>query len=68
LYNIIAQKESKLNFKMAGEQRKLAHSSKRDSAAMKIISLLGAVFLYVTCLFYKSSVSGVLGLESTPEL
>ncbi|KAL2074460.1 hypothetical protein VTL71DRAFT_8238 [Oculimacula yallundae] len=45
LYNIIAQKESKLNFKMAGEQRKLAHSSKRDSAAMKIISLLGALFL-----------------------
>lgn len=45
LYNIIAQKESKLNFQMAGEQRKLAHASKRDSAAMKIISLLGAVFL-----------------------
>jgi len=45
LYNIIAQKESKLNFQMAGEQRKLAHASKRDSAAMKMISLLGAVFL-----------------------
>ncbi|RDL40541.1 Uncharacterized protein BP5553_00520 [Venustampulla echinocandica] len=45
LYNIIAQKESKLNFKMAGEQRKLAHASKRDSAAMKTISLLGAIFL-----------------------
>ena len=30
---------------MAGEQRKLAHASKRDSAAMKLISLLGAVFL-----------------------
>lgn len=30
---------------MAGEQRKLAHASKRDSAAMKTISLLGAVFL-----------------------
>jgi hypothetical protein len=30
---------------MAGEQRKLAHASKRDSAVMKIISLLGAVFL-----------------------
>ncbi|RDW71138.1 hypothetical protein BP6252_07701 [Coleophoma cylindrospora] len=44
LYNIIAQKESKLNFKMAGEQRKLAHASKRDSAAMKTISLLGAIF------------------------
>ncbi|RFU33233.1 hypothetical protein B7463_g3112, partial [Scytalidium lignicola] len=45
LYNIIAQKESKLNFQMAGEQRKLAHASKRDSAAMKTISLLGAIFL-----------------------
>lgn len=44
MYNIIAQKESKLNFQMAGEQRKLAHASKRDSAAMKTISLLGAIF------------------------
>jgi hypothetical protein len=44
LYNIIAQKESKLNFQMAGEQRKLAHASKRDSAAMKTISLLGVIF------------------------
>jgi hypothetical protein len=30
---------------MAGEQRNLAHASKRDSYAMKTISLLGAVFL-----------------------
>lgn len=30
---------------MAGEQRKLAHASKRDSEAMKTISLLGAIFL-----------------------
>jgi hypothetical protein len=29
---------------MAGEQRKLAHASTRDSAAMKTISLLGAIF------------------------
>jgi hypothetical protein len=29
---------------MAGEQRKLAHSAKRDSEAMKTISLLGAIF------------------------
>lgn len=29
---------------MAGEQRKLAHAAKRDSAAMKMISLLGAIF------------------------
>jgi hypothetical protein len=30
---------------MAGQQRRLAHASKRDSTAMKTISLLGAVFL-----------------------
>jgi hypothetical protein len=30
---------------MAGEQRKLAHASTRDSSAMKTISLLGAIFL-----------------------
>ena len=29
---------------MAGEQRKLAHAAKRDSTAMKTISLLGAIF------------------------
>lgn len=45
LYNIIAQKESKLNFQMAIEQRKLAQLSKRDSSTMKTISLLGSVFL-----------------------
>lgn len=30
---------------MAGEQRKLAHASKRDSSTMKTISLLGSIFL-----------------------
>jgi hypothetical protein len=30
---------------MAGEHRKLAHASKRDSSAMKTISFLGAIFL-----------------------
>jgi hypothetical protein len=45
LYNNIAQRESKLTFQMAGEQRKLAHASKRDSAAQKTIALLGTIFL-----------------------
>ncbi|ESZ98006.1 hypothetical protein SBOR_1619 [Sclerotinia borealis F-4128] len=44
LYNIIAQKESKLNFQMAKEQRQLAHAAKRDSSTMKTISLLSAIF------------------------
>lgn len=30
---------------MAGEQRKLAHASKRDSGAQKTIAVLGTVFL-----------------------
>ncbi|KAL7626854.1 hypothetical protein AAE478_003628 [Parahypoxylon ruwenzoriense] len=45
LYNIMAQKESKLNLEMAAQQRRLAHASKRDGTAMKTLSLLGAVFL-----------------------
>ena len=39
---------------MAGEQRKLAHASTRDSAAMKVISLLGAIFFpgaYIASVF-----------------
>jgi hypothetical protein len=50
LYNIIAQKESKLGLQMAGEQRRLAHAAKRDSTSMKILSLLGAIFLPATYL------------------
>ncbi|CAN8097043.1 unnamed protein product [Discula destructiva] len=50
LYNIIAQKESKLNLQMAADQRRLAHASKRDSTSMKTISLLGAIFLPATLL------------------
>ncbi|KAI5863121.1 hypothetical protein GGS23DRAFT_54218 [Durotheca rogersii] len=45
LYNIMTQKESKLNLEMAAQQRRLAHASKRDGTAMKTLSLLGAVFL-----------------------
>lgn len=50
LYNIIAQKESKLNLQMAADQRRLAHASKRDSTSMKTISLLGTIFLPATLL------------------
>lgn len=33
---------------MAGQQRRLAHASKRDSDSVKTLSLLGAVFLPAT--------------------
>ncbi|KAK5627816.1 hypothetical protein RRF57_003531 [Xylaria bambusicola] len=50
LYNIISQRESKLNLEMAVQQRRLAHANKRDTTAMKTISLLGAIFLPGTLL------------------
>ncbi|KAF4981629.1 hypothetical protein FZEAL_2598 [Fusarium zealandicum] len=45
LYNIMSQREARLNLEIAGEQRRIAHASKRDSTAMKTLSLMGAVFL-----------------------
>ncbi|KAI1376664.1 hypothetical protein F4677DRAFT_69868 [Hypoxylon crocopeplum] len=45
LYNIMAQKESKLNLEIASQQRRVAHATKRDGTAMKTLSLLGAMFL-----------------------
>lgn len=42
---------------MAGEQRRLAHAAKRDSTSMKIISLLGAVFLPATFIAFIFSMS-----------
>ncbi|KAH7161020.1 hypothetical protein EDB81DRAFT_783733 [Dactylonectria macrodidyma] len=45
LYNFIAQKESRLNLQIASDQQRLAHTSKRESEAMKGISLLGTIFL-----------------------
>lgn len=41
----MSQREARLNLEIAGEQRRIAHASKRDSAAMKTISLMGALFL-----------------------
>ncbi|KAL2022280.1 hypothetical protein VTK56DRAFT_5678 [Thermocarpiscus australiensis] len=64
LYNIIAQKESKLGLQMAGEQRRLAHAAKRDSTSMKILSLLGAIFLPAT---YLASVFGMSFFDFHPD-
>ncbi|KAL1899732.1 hypothetical protein Cpir12675_001231 [Ceratocystis pirilliformis] len=45
LYNIIAQRESKLSLIMAREQSIIANASKRDGTTMKTLSVLGAIFL-----------------------
>lgn len=56
LYSILSQREARLNLEIAGEQKKIAHASKRDSTAMKTLSLLGAIFLPGT---YLASVFGM---------
>ncbi|CAM1505370.1 Fc.00g110070.m01.CDS01 [Cosmosporella sp. VM-42] len=45
LYSLMSQREARLNLEIAGEQRRIAHASKRDSTAMKTLSLMGALFL-----------------------
>jgi hypothetical protein len=52
----MSQREARLNLQIAGEQRRIAHASKRDSTAMKTLSLLGALFLPGT---YLASVFGM---------
>ncbi|KAK3333602.1 hypothetical protein B0T19DRAFT_418555 [Cercophora scortea] len=69
LYNIIAQKESKLGLTMAGEQRRLAHAAKRDSTSMKTLSLLGAIFLpasYLASLFSMTFFNFQNGVDGPP--
>lgn len=49
---------------MAGEQRRLAHAAKRDSTSMKILSLLGAIFLPAT---YLASIFGMTFFNFVPD-
>ncbi|RDW69532.1 hypothetical protein BP6252_08552 [Coleophoma cylindrospora] len=51
---IIAQKDSRLNFEVAGNSRSLAHATKRDTGSMMALALLGTVFLpgtYIASIF-----------------
>lgn len=45
LYNMINQRDSRLNFSVARSSRQIAAASRRDSSAMKTISILTLVFL-----------------------
>ncbi|EPE24726.1 hypothetical protein GLAREA_08579 [Glarea lozoyensis ATCC 20868] len=49
----IAQRESKLNFEIAGDQKRLAWAARRDSSSMKGLSLLATILLPST---YLSSI------------
>lgn len=49
---------------MAGEQRRLAHAAKRDSTSMKILSLLGAIFLPAT---YLASIFSMSFFDFIPD-
>lgn len=41
----MAQKQSQLDFEMAGEQKKLAVASRREGSSIKMLTLLGTLFL-----------------------
>jgi hypothetical protein len=45
LYNLIAQKDNKLNYLVATESRRIAAASKYESPAMRTLSVLGVIFL-----------------------
>ncbi|CAN8095523.1 unnamed protein product [Discula destructiva] len=45
LHNIINQRESRLNFEIAIQQRKLAIASGRESTSMKTLTIMGLFFL-----------------------
>ncbi|KAK6520846.1 hypothetical protein TWF506_001089 [Arthrobotrys conoides] len=54
IYNLIAQRDSKVNIELAKDSRMLAIASKRDSSSMKTIAVLTIVFLpgtFVSALF-----------------
>ena len=51
----MSQKQSGLSLQMAGDQRKLAHASRRDATATKSMSLLGVIFLPPAYLAVRTS-------------
>ncbi|KAK6351433.1 hypothetical protein TWF718_004593 [Orbilia javanica] len=54
IYNLIAQRDSKVNIELAKDSRMLAIASKRDSSSMKTIAVLTIAFLpgtFVSALF-----------------
>ena len=65
----MSQREARLNLEIAGEQRRIAHASKRDSTAMKTLSLLGALFLpgtYLASVFSMTFFDFQKGKQNTP--
>ncbi|KIX96259.1 uncharacterized protein Z520_08037 [Fonsecaea multimorphosa CBS 102226] len=64
LFNLINQRDSRLNFSVARSSRQIAAASKRDSSAMKTISILTLVFLPGT---FVSSVFSTTIFDFTAE-
>ncbi|EHL03271.1 hypothetical protein M7I_0486 [Glarea lozoyensis 74030] len=55
LHSLMTQNDSRLNLRMAREQKKLAQTAKRDSDAVRGLTLLGLIFIpgsYIAKLYY----------------
>lgn len=45
LYSMISQRDSRVNISVAEDSKKIAAAAKRDSQAMKTVSMLTLIFL-----------------------
>ncbi len=45
LFNLIAQEDNKVNIELTREMRQIAHKTKEDGSTMKLIAVLGTIFL-----------------------
>lgn len=69
LDSLNARTSSKLSLNMAGEQKRISHASKRDSTAMKALSLMGALFLpatFISSVFSMTFFDWQIGDNSPP--
>ncbi|KAI9162756.1 Mg2+ transporter protein, CorA-like/Zinc transport protein ZntB [Paramyrothecium foliicola] len=57
LNTIMSQRDTRFNIEIAGEQRRIAYATKKDSLAMKTLALIGVIFLpgtFIATLFGMS--------------
>jgi len=48
LFNIVAQEDNQANIRLSREMRKIAIKTKKDGSTMKLIAVLGTIFLPAT--------------------
>ena len=60
LFNLIAQEDNQLNIQLSRDMRKTAIKTKKDGNTMKIIAVLGTIFLPATFIAVRAPSKTVL--------